>query len=540
MKHRSPRKRQAFIAILSSGALALAACGGSGTPSDSPGGSRGYVEGGTFTMAVSGDPGALDPATAVQGSTNLLLSFAYDTLTYTDKDGKLVPGLAEKWTVTPSAVTFTINKKATCSDGSPVKPSDVAKSVNHMADPATKSPLVGVLIPAGVKAEADDGAGTVTLSTPKPSQFLLHSTVAMFIVCGKGLADPGSLAKQTSGSGPYQLVESVPNDHYTLKVRKGYAWGPNGTTTAEKGIPETVILKIVTNESTAANLLLSGTINAATFTGADRKRVEEAPGVIKSVLPGGNGEFFYNQGDGLPGADLAVRKALTQALDLDEYGKISTQGTGLKSTGMTTLSPRPCRVDSVTGHRAKLDREAAKAGLDAAGWVAGPDGIRAKAGKKLTIRILYNTDDGAGPRAGAEYMAQTWKQIGAATELKAMASGAWADALFKTGDWDVASVSIGVSLPSQLTGYLSGPPVPQGSNFPNIRNTGYTTLAEKAAGVPITEGGCELWAQAESALFDNFDVVPVMELTQLVASKKAEVFMPGGLAQPTMIRMLKG
>ena len=530
-------KKPAVIALLTSSVLALAGCTGGGSSGES--GDDKYVDGATFTMALDSDPGALDPATAVQGSTNLLLSFAYDTLVYTDKDGKLVGGLAEKWTVEPSAVTFTLRKNATCADGSPMGPAEVAKSINHVADPATKSPLLGVLIPADVKAEADEAAGTVTLRTAKPSQFLLHSTVAIFIVCGKGLTDPTSLAKTTSGSGPYELTESVPNDHYTLKVRKGYTWGPNGTGTGDKGVPETVVLKVITNESTAANLLLSGDINAASFSGADRARVENAPGIIKSVLPAGNGEFFYNQNSGRPGADPAVRKALTLALNLDELGKVSTQNTGIKSTGMTTLSPRPCRVDSVTGHRSAYDVEAAKSTLDAAGWTVGANGFRAKSGKQLTIKLIYNTDFGAGSQAGAEYQADAWKKIGVAVELKGSAAGAWSDSLFKTGDWDVSTVPIGVSLPSQLIGYLAGAPVPDGSNFANIQNAKYRELADKAAGIPAAEGGCATWAQAESALFDNFDVVPVVEATQLVASKNAEVFVPGGLAQPTLIRMLK-
>jgi peptide/nickel transport system substrate-binding protein len=530
-------KRLAAIALVSSAAVLLAGCSKSGADGS---GDRSFVDGATFTMAISADPGALDPATAVQGSTNLLLSFAYDTLVHTDKDNKIVSGLADKWTVTPDSVTFTLHKGATCSDGSAVTPSVVARSINHWVDPATKSPLVGVLIPADVKAEADDAGGTVTLRTSSPSQFLLQTTVAIFIVCGKGLTDPSILAKETSGSGPYQLTESVANDHYTLKARPGYTWGPGGTGTGDHGVPGTVVLKIVSNESTAANLLLAGSINASSFTGADRKRVESAPGVIKSTLPDGNGEYFYNQHAGRPAEDLAVRKALTQALDLDQLATVSTQGTGKKSVGMTTLSPRPCSVDSVTGHRSAYNADAAKAGLDAAGWTVGSDGIRAKAGNKLTLKLIYATDYGPGIQAGAEFMADAWKKIGADVQLKGSASGAWADALFKTGDWDVSEVPIGVSLPSQLIAYVSGPAAPNGSNFSNIRNDQYAQLAKQAAGLPVDQGGCATWSKAESALFDNYDVVPIAELTTLLASRNAEVFIPGGLAQPTLFRMLKG
>lgn len=530
-------KKFAGTALVAAGAMILAGC--SGGSSDDDGGDKQYQDGGTLTMAISSDPGALAPATAVNGSTNLLLSFAYDTLAYIGEKGDLVPGLASSWKVAPSSVVFTLNKDAKCSDGSPVTPSVVAKSVNHVVDPATKSPLVGVLIPADLKAVADDKAGTVTLNTTAPSQFLLHSTVAIFIVCGKGLTDPSSLDKATSGSGPYELTESVPNDHYTFKVRKDYTWGPGGTSTADKGVPASVVLKVVTNESTAANLLLSGDLNAATFTGADRKRVEKAPGITSTLDPAGNGEFWFNQSAGRPGSNLEVRQALTMALNLDELANISTQGTGIDTKGMTTLSPRPCRVDSVKGTQPEYDTKAAGDKLDDAGWILGSNGVRSKNGKDLAMQILYNTDYGAGTKAEAEYVADAWKKLGVKPKIQATASGAFSDALFKSGDWDWSTVPLGVSLPSQLIGYVSGDPVPEGSNFAHIDNDDYVSLAQEAGGLAIDKGACDKWAEAESALFKNFDVVPVVEYTMLVAAKNAEVFMPGALAQPTRFRLLK-
>lgn len=490
-------------------------------------------------MALSSDPGALAPATAVQGSTNLLLSFAYDTLVYIGEDGDLVPGLAKSWKVSPNSVEFTLNEDATCSDGSAVTPSTVADSVNYVVDPETKSPLVGVLIPADVKAEADDEAGTVTLTTEKPSQFLLHSTVAIFIVCGEGLTDPSILGKKTSGSGPYELVESVPNDHYTFEVRDDYTWGADGTSTSDPGVPATVILKVVTNESTAANLLLAGDLNAASFTGADRQRVESAAGITSSLEPAGNGEFWFNQAAGRPGSDQAVREALTTALNLEELANISTQGTGIDSTGMTTLSPRPCREDSVSGVWPTYDPEAAAEMLDEAGWTPGTNGVRSKDGQELSMVILYNTDYGPGTKAEAEYVADAWEKIGVAPQIKATASGAFSEALFGTGDWDWSTVPIGVSLPSQLLGYVSGPAVPEGSNFSAIENEDYDRLAAEAEEMSLDEGACEKWAEAETALFEDFDVVPVVEYTSLLATNGAEVYMPGALAQPTKFRLFK-
>ncbi len=37
-----------------------------------------------------------------------------------------------------------------------------------------------------------------------------------------------------TGTGPYELTEAVPGDHYTYQIRDGYTWGPNGATTVRR------------------------------------------------------------------------------------------------------------------------------------------------------------------------------------------------------------------------------------------------------------------------------------------------------------------
>ena len=56
---------------------------------------------------------------------------------------------------------------------------------------------------------------------------------------------PQVARRRHRGTGPYELTEAVPGDHYTYQIRDGYTWGPNGATTAEEGMPDTVVMKIV-------------------------------------------------------------------------------------------------------------------------------------------------------------------------------------------------------------------------------------------------------------------------------------------------------
>ncbi|GAB2834346.1 ABC transporter substrate-binding protein [Actinocorallia aurea] len=515
-------------------ALALTAAGcGSGGSDDAPE----VVGGGTFTFALSADPGALEPAGAALGVTNTTLGFAYDPLVHSDAEGRIVSGIAEKWDASANQVVFTLRKGVTCADGSAVTAKTVADSMTYLSDPANKAVLLGVLIPAGMTATADEAAGTVTLATKEPNPFLLESMTAVSVVCGKGLADRSLLQAGTSGSGPYTLAEAVSGDHYTFKVRKDYAWGPAGAGVV-KGMPDTVVLKVVKDESTAANLLTSGGLTAGQFTGADRARVAALPGIRTGSAPDGIGEFFFHQGDDRPGASSEVRKALVQALNLDELRTIASGGNGDPATHLTSLAPDPCRGDAVTGNLPSFDASAAASALDAAGWKAGSDGIRAKDGKRLTLRIAYQTSAGPSVQAGMEFVAQKWKDLGVETKLVGSADAAYSDSLFKNGDWDMAWVPLGLSLPTQLTGYLSGAsPDDGGANFAHLDNADYIKLSGEAAAT-VGVAGCEGWTAAQAALVKNADVVPVVLPTQLVAAKNAEVQVIGGIVRPTSIRML--
>ncbi|MEV5407281.1 ABC transporter substrate-binding protein [Thermopolyspora sp. NPDC052614] len=519
------------MAVLAAACLLAAGCGGATEERPAQGG-------GTFTYGLNADPGALDPGMATLSVTNTVLSLAYDTLTAADANGKIVPVLAEKWDVKPDSVTFTLRKGVTCSDGSPLTADDVAASISFITDPKNKSPLNGVFVPPGLTAKADAAAGTVTLSTPKPFSFILESTRDVFIVCGKGLKDRSLLAKGTSGSGPYRLVEAAPGDHYTFQVRKDYTWGPNGATTSEPGQPDKVVFRIVPNEQTAANLLISGGINATIINGVDRTRVEAAPGVKGKVLPGGNGQFFYHQGKDRPTRDPQVRKALTQALNLTELAGIASGGTGRPATTLV-LKPSPCPGDSVAGHVPGYDPAAAAAALDAAGWKPGPDGIRVKDGKKLTLRLLYSTTRSASVQAAAEYLAAEWRKLGVDVKLNGVIDTKVSESLMVTQDWDVTWLPIGVNLPSQLLGFLSGPGAPEGGNFAHLKNGRYEKLVAEAGTKPGPEG-CKLWLEAESALFESADLIPVVENTQLLAMKGATLEVLAGNFRGATIRLTEG
>ena len=502
-------------------ATLLAACGGgSGGDNAGGGGESEYVDGGTFTMSMAGDPGKLDPQSSASTQLFTVNQLAYDNLVSVDaKTGEIQSQLATDWKVDGKTVTLTLGKGITCADGRDFTATAVADNIAYVGDPKNKSPYLGTFLPVGATAKADDAAGTVTITLAQPAPFVLNGLASLPMVCESGMKDRASLADSTAGTGPYELTVATPGDQYTYQVRDGYTWGPDGATTAEKGMPDTVVVKVIQNEGTAANLLLSGDINAVTIQGPDAKRLEGA-GMFSTSTPAMVGEQWYNHDDGHETGDADVRMALTQALDLGQLASVATAGAGGPATTFAAIEPVSCPGDSISGSLPAQDVDAAKAVLD---------------GKKLTF--LYSSAAGSAVGAAAELAVQQWEAAGASVTAKGVDETALQQAIFGTGDWDIAWVPLNVNSPDQLVPFLSGPGLADGgTNFSGIDNADYAAGVEKASAMNGTEG-CPTWLDAESQLVAAADVIPFANNAVKTFGNGAEFEYPGQFV-PTSLRML--
>ncbi|ALG09827.1 ABC transporter substrate-binding protein [Kibdelosporangium phytohabitans] len=529
------RKARLTAAIASVVALTVSACGATSQSGGDRTANQKLADGKTFTMGIPSDPGSLDPAMTVLAVALQLDRFLYDGLIDLDASGKPIPNLAEKFEATTTTAAFTLRDGITCADGAPLTASDVAANINFVGDPANKSAMLGLSITPGTKAVADDAARTVTLTSGAPDAFLLRNAGSLPIVCGKGLADRSALAKGQHGTGMFTMTELVPNDHYTLTRRKDYAWGPGQWQREQPGLPDKVVIRVVPNNTTAANLLLSRELNAATITGQDQQRLR-AQKLFHGDFLAPMGELFFNQAPGRAGKDPAVRRALVQALDLGQIGKVLTSGNGQPAKGLVTAEPLACSADSVSGKLPAFDVAAAKAGLDAAGWLPGPDGVRVKDGKRLTLTAIYGQQLGPTMASGAELMQQSWKSVGAEVTLKAVDSPGTSQVLFGTGEWDISMAPLGFVLPSQAVPFMSGSKPPAGTNFAHIENAEFATLVKQAASMP-GEAGCATWAAAESALVSRLDVVPFVHTVIPIFGSDARFDVVLGSIVPSTIRM---
>ena len=121
----------------------LAACGQSGESS------RGLV------YYESYDPRSLDPALSTDVPTGEMVTLLYDGLTQFDPDGRLLPGLADRWTADARAqrYVFHLRHDVMFHDVRPLVAADVKRSFLRVLEPRTRGGRVWPLLPI---AGADD------------------------------------------------------------------------------------------------------------------------------------------------------------------------------------------------------------------------------------------------------------------------------------------------------------------------------------------------------------------------------------------------
>ncbi|GAA2874348.1 ABC transporter substrate-binding protein [Streptosporangium fragile] len=537
------RPRMSVLLLACAGTFAAATgCGGSG-PDDvgARKGSGPVVSGGTFHYAIAGDPGDLDPARTVTDNAYRIFAFAYDSLLDSSPDGEVVSNLATSWEITPTVAKFTLRKDVTCSDGSPVTATTIAQNLNALKDPKMQSPRLPITMSTGdYTVAADDARATVTVRFKAPVSFLSYTIQALPIVCGEGLRDRSLLARGTSGTGPYVLKEAVSGDHYTLTRRKDYRWGPDGATNDEPGQPETVVIKVVPNPTTIANLLLAGELSGARVNSADAKRLEQR-GLAEQKHASGLTQMLFNQAKGRPAADPAVRRALTMAVDRGQLAKIVSGPDGRVGQSVVPEASTPCPVSGVNAAIPAFDAAAAAAVLDDAGWAKGADGVREKDGTRLQLNVISNSDFGPTFVSATELVAKAWRELGADVKIAGGNAQVTIQAL-ASGNWDVVPLlGISVAVPSQFVPLVSGPVPPQGINYGAIDNPDYLALVGKAVTTADQQAACKDWNAAEAALFEAADVVPMVALYERWWAAKTATFETTAFdIIPTSIRMRQG
>lgn len=174
-------------------------------------------------LAVDGSPAGLDPHIITAfNSFAVVNGTIYEGLTAIDKDLRVVPALAQSWTVSPDgkSYTFRLVAGATFHDGKPMSAEDVVASLNRVNSKDIASPLASRLA-AMDKAGAVDPA-TVVVTLKEPSAPFLTALASIAVVPKAFEANKDALQRSPMGTGPFKFKEWQPNGFIELARHDGY------------------------------------------------------------------------------------------------------------------------------------------------------------------------------------------------------------------------------------------------------------------------------------------------------------------------------
>ena len=455
---RISRRNFLKVAGVSAAALGLAACGGSKSGSTATSGSTaGSTAGGTntagFTVQYGSNPETLDPAlnSAIDGANTIITIF--EPLLLINENNEVVGGQAESWEASEDGLTwtFTMRDGLKWSDGTDLNAKDFEYSFKRMANPDTAAPYAETCLgmidgfdaaQAGdadalnVKASDDGKTLTIVLSYPcsyfdKMAAFATMSPVQQATVEANG--DSWCTSADTFVSnGPYMITEWTPSERIVLTKNPNYVGGWDSS----KIVSDTITLLLLEDSSASF----------AAYNSGEAQLIKDVPtDEIPSLTKAEDGGDFYV--DTILGTyyvslnlkrdafkDAKVRKALSLAIDRDYVANTIMQGT--YSTADSIVGPgivdeKGYFHDNGNAPYISADYEAnmaeAKKLLEEAGY---PNG-------EGYPTIEYSTNDSGYHVPLAEYLQQTWGDLGITLTISKMEWSAFTAAR-RAGEYDVA------------------------------------------------------------------------------------------------------
>jgi len=419
-------------------------------PSDDGGGD---ATGGTVRIGIAGSADSLNPGNGVLSEAYTLYELMYDTPIGITSDGEYVPELASDWSVSDDGLTWTLTiiEGATFHDGEALTAEDVAYSLN-LYKVTEDFPFLASYPAIFDTIEALDDT-TVELTTADPIGNFESTMVFMYILpqhIWEAEDDPVAFENEEMiGSGPFKLAEFSQGEFAELETNTDY-WG---TVPSIDG----VIFQTISNADARVTALTTGEIDAVTeFPATAISSLQNAENVNVHIADIGAGgslrDVFFNLTteencpedggvcSGHPALkDLAVRRALSHAMDKQQIIDVATLGTA--SPGLSLVPPGLGEFYASEVEDYAFDVATANGLLDDAGYEdTDGDGIRECLADQdcddLTFRFNYPQDIDTAPRE-AELIQGMWAEIGVALEIQGLDADTLTSICCPTFDFDV-------------------------------------------------------------------------------------------------------
>lgn len=187
-----------------------------------------------LVRALPNDPATLNPITARDGYEQIVNGYVMERLLEMDVDTyELIPGLAERWEVSPDHLTYTfyLRRGVRWHDGQPFTADDVIYSFERINDPAVGAAhLMSYFVKSGITRAEKLDDHTVRFFLERPYFFALETLGGILAIVPQHVfATGGDFRKHPAGrhpigTGPMRFVEWKTGRHITLTRNDDY-WG---------------------------------------------------------------------------------------------------------------------------------------------------------------------------------------------------------------------------------------------------------------------------------------------------------------------------
>ncbi len=435
--------------------------------------------GGTLNRRLDLDVATLNPLISTNRYDRFVTQYLFTPLVQLDRDLQVAPGLAESWEVSSDGLlyTFELNPKATFSDGTPVRASDVVFTLRKIVDPASGSVQFSgnfQFLDLAKTRAVDTDTVEVAFTEPLAAQLISFNDV---FVLPEHIYSKGNFSKDYNdtavGSGPYRLVRRVRGKEAVVERRPDY-WGVRPHI-------QTVVLKLVTDHGVAFNALRRGDIDESLIASDTWVRERNNPEVTKSI----NFESFYTLNYNFVAwnnrhpflNDKRVRRAMAMCIPIASVVNDLYHGTARAMSGPFTpdqwaYNPQVPVI--------RQDLAAAKQLFATAGWIdRDGDGILDRDGRKFSFSMIIMAGSATGTQV-VQMIQSELRKAGVDMRIETMEGNAAIHRILGR-NFDSAYLSWDLDPdPDQYNAFHSSQVPPLGQNFVSYSNPVADKLIEEA------------------------------------------------------------
>jgi len=345
------------------------------------------TNGGTFTEAVAGIAGYLNPLFADEDDAREIDGLIYQGLTQVGPDQQVQPLLAREIRLSGDRLTYSVLLRTDVKwgDGLPFTAEDVRFTFAVLQDPGYTLPAAATWKGVTVKKMADD---RVDFTLRSPSAGFLNSLrvgiIPQHLFPGDVASIPSSpySGAKAIGTGPF-MVDSISGDRSVVTLRR------NPFAVPAPHI-DRVVFKGYSSLDEAVAAVAGGVADAVggVLSPAQARMLARPDVAVRDLRSFSFTSVFLDLDPKHPYfANPSVRRALSQAIDRQALVRDVLRGGGDPQS--TSLPPSDWAYSAAAGQRFPYDPSAAQRALDEAGWTMPVQGLyRSQGGVDFVVELV--------------------------------------------------------------------------------------------------------------------------------------------------------